>query len=47
MMHKSQFRKIDTYDWFYGPGSHIILIWRAEQMNAGDSLVKVWSGSQH
>ncbi len=24
MIHKSQFRKIDTYDWFCGPGSHIM-----------------------
>ncbi len=23
MMHKSQFRKIDPYDWFCAPGSHI------------------------
>ncbi len=23
MMYKSQFRKIDPYDWFCGPGSHI------------------------
>ncbi len=22
-MHKSQFRKIDTYEWFCGPGSHM------------------------
>ncbi len=23
-MYKSQFRKIDPYDWFCGPGSHIV-----------------------
>ncbi len=23
MMYKSQFRKIDPYDWFCGPGSHM------------------------
>ncbi len=26
MMYKSQFRKIDPYDWFCGPGSHIALL---------------------
>ncbi len=26
MMYKSQFHKIDPYDWFCGPGSQIILI---------------------
>ncbi len=26
MMYKSQFRKIDPYDWFCGPGSHICLV---------------------
>ncbi len=25
MMHKSQFQKIDPYDWFCGPGSHIVI----------------------
>ncbi len=24
MMHKSQFQKIDPYDWFCAPGSHIL-----------------------
>ncbi len=24
-LYTSQFRKIDTYDWFCGPGSHIII----------------------
>ncbi len=24
MMHKSQFPEIDPYDWFCGPGSHMI-----------------------
>ncbi len=24
MMYKSQFQKIDTYDWFCCPGSHIL-----------------------
>ncbi len=28
MMYKSQFRKIDTYDWFCAPGSHINFIVR-------------------
>ncbi len=23
MLYKSQFRKIDPYDWFCGPGSHM------------------------
>ncbi len=23
MIYTSQFRKIDPYDWFYGPGLHI------------------------
>ncbi len=23
MMYKSQFQKIDPYDWFCGPGSHL------------------------
>ncbi len=23
-MYKSQFWKIDTYDWFCGPGSHLL-----------------------
>ncbi len=26
MMYKSQFQKIDPYDWFCGPGSQIYLI---------------------
>ncbi len=26
MMHKSQFRKNDPYDWFCGPGSHIYTV---------------------
>ncbi len=25
MMHKSQIWKIDTYDWFCAPGSHILI----------------------
>ncbi len=25
-MYKSQLKKIDPYDWFCGPGSHIIII---------------------
>ncbi len=24
MMYKSQFKKIDPYDWFCGPGSHLV-----------------------
>ncbi len=24
MMYKSQFKKTDRYDWFCGPGSHIL-----------------------
>ncbi len=26
MMYNSQFQKIDPYDWFCGPGSHIRMI---------------------
>ncbi len=25
-MYKSQFRKIDPYDWFCGPGSHLHIV---------------------
>ncbi len=33
MMYKYQFRKIEPYDWFCGPGSHLSLLtlnWQSE-----------------
>ncbi len=35
MLYKSQFRKIDTYDWFCGPGSHIISLQHQCSIKAG------------
>ncbi len=32
-MYKSQFKTIYPYDWFYGPGSHIITIPEEQQYN--------------
>ncbi len=34
MMYKSQYRKIDPYDWFCGPGSQIVIILIADLENA-------------
>ncbi len=39
MMHKSQFQKIDPYDWFCGPGSHLVKC-SSDETRAG---VERWS----
>ncbi len=37
MLYKSQFRKIDPYDWFCGPGSYmsfeLLIIWIMVEKN--------------
>ncbi len=32
MMHKSQFWKIDRYDWFCAPGSHICIFFSSNKL---------------
>ncbi len=32
MMYKSQFRKIDPYDWFCGPRSHMCFFFLGDQV---------------
>ncbi len=44
-MHTSQFRKIDTYDWFCGPGSHMakntILIFLKKKLCLKHNMIQV------
>ncbi len=47
MMYKSQFRKIDPYDWFCGSESHIILssvfCVKEQHLFEIDFLSNIWS----
>ncbi len=45
MMHTSQFQKIDPYDWFCAPGTHIVIVYLVNLFSWSHQCAKASSNS--